>query len=310
MTLTREVETHPGAASSMPAIRRSRRSWTGWGFMAPFMIVFLFVLLAPVLYSVYLSVYDTKLIGGTQFVGMDNYIRVMNDPQFWDGVVRILKFFAIQVPIMIFLALGAALAIDSARLRASGFFRIIIFMPYAVPAVVATLMWGFIFGDRFGLVANINDFLSTNIPSPLTSSLILLAIANIQVWTFTGYNMLIFYSTLRTIPEELYEAADLDGANQWWVIRSIKLPALRGSMVIALVFSVIGSFQLFNEPNVLKGLAPNSISSYFTPNMYAYNLSFSGQQYNYSATVALVMGVLTMIVAYSVQHFGTRKDER
>lgn len=211
---------------------------------------------------------------------------------------------------MIVLALGAALAIDSARLRASGFFRIIIFMPYAVPAVVATLMWGFIFGDRFGLVANINDFFNADIPSPLTSSLVLLAIANIQVWTFTGYNMLIFYSTLRTIPEELYEAADLDGANQWWIIRSIKLPALRGSMVIALVFSVIGSFQLFNEPNVLKGLAPNAISSYFTPNMYAYNLSFSGQQYNYSATVALVMGVLTMIVAYSVQHFGTRKDER
>lgn len=101
--------------------------------MAPFMTVFVFVLLAPILYSVYLSVYDTKLIGGTQFVGIDNYIRVMNDPQFWEGVQRILTFFAIQVPIMIVLALGAALAIDSARLRASGFFRIIIFMPYAVP---------------------------------------------------------------------------------------------------------------------------------------------------------------------------------
>lgn len=303
MTLTSDVE-------AKRVLRKSKPSWIGWAFIGPFMAVFVLVLLAPILYSVYLSVFDTKLIGGTQFVGIDNYTRVFQDPQFWDGVVRILKFFAIQVPVMILLALACALAIDSARLRASGFFRIVIFMPYAVPAVVATLMWGFIFGDRFGLIANINEYLNTSIPSPLISSLILFAIANIQVWTFTGYNMLIFYSTLRTIPSDLYEAANLDGANQWWVIRSIKLPALRGSMVIALVFSVIGSFQLFNEPNVLKGLAPNSVTSYFTPNMYAYNLAFSGQQYNYSATVALVMGVLTMIIAYSVQHFGTRKDER
>jgi len=113
--------------------------------------------------------------------------------------------------------------------------------------------------------------------------------------------MLIFYSALRVIPNELYEAADIDGASGLQVVRGIKLPALRPAILIATIFSVIGSFQLFNEPNILKPLSPDTISTYFTPNMYAYNLSFAGQEYNYSATVAIVMGIITVVIAYAVQ---------
>jgi len=91
------------------------------------------------------------------------------------------------------------------------------------------------------------------------------------------------------------------------VIRSIKLPAIRGALVIATIFSIIGSFQLFNEPSILQHLAPNAITTYFTPNLYAYSLSFSGQQYNYSATVAIVMGLITMAIAYVVQLRGMRE---
>src|SRR5699024_1500985 len=122
------------------------------------------------------------------------------------------------------------------------------------------------------------------------------------------YNMLIFYAALRVIPTELYEAAELDGAGAFRVIRSIKLPSIKGAVVIATIFSIIGSFQLFNEPNLLPTIAPNAISSYFTPNMYAYNLSFAGQQYNYSAAIAIIMGLATMIIAYVVQLSGSRKD--
>ncbi len=91
---------------------------------------------------------------------------------------------------------------------------------------------------------------------PFASKWILVSIGNIVTWEFVGYNMLLFYSTLRTIPADLYEAAELDGAGQFWIVRAIKLPALRGSLVIATIFSIIGSFQLFSEPNILKPLAP------------------------------------------------------
>ncbi|MFJ7769935.1 carbohydrate ABC transporter permease [Streptomyces sp. NPDC097107] len=296
-----------GARPAGPPVRRTRRSWTGWGFIGPFALVFALVFLAPLAYSIYLSLFRTQLIGGTSFVGLDNYEQALRDGRFWDGVLRVGLFLLVQVPIMLGLALLVALAIDSGRLFGKDFFRISVFLPYAVPAVVATLMWGFMYGPRFGLVGDINEAFGVRLPDPLSSDLILASIGNIVTWEFVGYNMLIFYSALRVVPHSLYEAAEIDGAGQWRVITAIKLPAIRGALVIATIFSIIGSFQLFNEPAILQKLAPNAITTDYTPNYYTYSLSFSGQQHNYSATVAIVMGVVTMIVAYVVQLRGMRK---
>ena len=301
--------TTPSLHTSTTVVRKDRKDWRGWIFVGPFLVVFAIAFLAPVAYALYLSVFRTRLVGGTSFVGLDNYIGVLSDGQFWEGFLHVALFLVVQVPIMLILALIAALAIDSARLYASGFFRIVLFLPYAVPAVVAVLMWGFMYGDNFGLVSNLNDLIGAKVITPFARDWILASIGNIVTWQFVGYNMLIFYSALRTIPGELYEAAELDGAGSFRVIRSIKLPALRGAIVIATIFSIIGSFQLFNEPNILKPLAPNVITTFFTPNMYAYNLSFAGQQYNYSAAVAIVMGVITAVIAYVVQLRGSRKEE-
>jgi multiple sugar transport system permease protein len=285
----------------------SRRSWAGWRFVGPFMAVFALVFLAPIGYSIYISLFKNRLIGGNSFVGLGNYQQALQDPNFWSALGRVSLFLVIQVPIMLFLALLVALAIDSGRLYGRSFFRVTIFLPYAVPAVVATLMWGFMYGSQFGLVGSINEALGTTIPDPLQPSWILAAIGNIVTWEFVGYNMLIFYSALRTVPSTLYESAEIDGAGELRIIRAIKLPAIRGALVIATIFSIIGSFQLFNEPAILQNLAPNAITTYFTPNYYAYSLSFAGQQYNYSATVAIIMGVITMVIAYVVQLRGTKE---
>ncbi|MCY1140999.1 sugar ABC transporter permease [Actinoplanes sp. Pm04-4] len=293
-------------AAAPPATRRVRRSYRGWQFVGPFMIVFALVFLAPIVYAIYLSLYRNRLIGGNAFVGLDNYTQALQDPQFWSGVGRVGLFLVVQVPIMLFLALLVALALDSGRLYGKSFFRVSIFLPYAVPAVVAALMWGFIYGSQFGLIGNLNDALGITLPDPLKPSLILASIGNISTWQFVGYNMLIFYSALQVVPKSLYESAAIDGAGQVRIIRSIKLPAIRGALVIATIFSIIGSFQLFNEPAILRNLAPNAITTYFTPNFYAYSLTFSGQQINYSAAVAVVMALITMVVAYVVQLRGTK----
>jgi len=298
----------PAPARPAPPARRPRRNWRGWLFVAPFMVVFALTFIAPVVYAFVLSLFrDQAFFGGTVFVGADNYAQVLADPKFWESFQRVLVFLAVQVPIMLLLALVAALAIDSARLHAAGFFRIVIFLPYAVPAVVATLMWGFIYGDHFGLAADLNHLLGTDAVKPLSQNWLLTSIGNVVTWEFVGYNMLIFYSALKVIPTELFEAAAIDGAGTFRVIRSVKLPAIRGAIVIATIFSIIGSFQLFNEPNIMRNLVPNVIGTFYTPNMYAYNLSFAGQQYNYSATVAIVMGVITAVIAYVVQLRGSRK---
>lgn len=286
--------------------RASRRAWAGLGFVAPFLAVFALVFIAPIAYSIYLSLYRTKLIGGTTFVGAENYAGVFGDSHFWSSFTRVALFLVVQVPIMLAIALAVALAVDSGRLYGSGFFRLAIFLPYAVPAVVAVLMWGFMYGPQFGLVAGLNRTYGLGIPNPLEPGLVLVSIGNVVTWSYVGYNMLIFYSALRVVPVQRYEAAAVDGASPWRVVWHIKLPAIRGALVIATIFSIIGSFQLFNEPAILRPLAMNAITTDYTPNLYAYFLSFSGQQYNYAATVAIVMGIFTMIIAYLVQLRGMR----
>ena len=157
------------------------------------------------------------------------------------------------------------------------------------------------YGAKYGLVGTFNSFFGTHIDL-LQPSVLLASIGNIVTWEFTGYNMLIFYSSLSTIPHSLYEAAAIDGASEWKIVRNIKMPELRGSLAITVIFSIIGSFQLFNEPSVMQSMVPgNSITSYFTPKMYAYNLSFSGNQSNYAAALAIVMAAITMAIAYVVQ---------
>ena len=271
-----------------------RRRLTGWGFVGPFMVVFVFTLVVPVLYAIYLSLFRNQMIGGNSFVGLANYRQAVDDPQFWSSFGRVALFLAVQVPIMLSLAMIAALALDSTRLIWAPLYRLSIFLPYAVPAVVAALMWGFMYGTHFGLVGNIDRLLGVTLPDPFSGSLILAAVGNIVTWEFVGYNMLIFYSALQTISRDLYESAELDGAGAFRIIGSIKLPALRPAILIATIFS-----------NILKPLSPNTVSSYFTPNMYAYNLSFAGQQYNYSATIAIIMGLITVVIAYWVQRAGT-----
>lgn len=284
-----------------------RAAQRGWWFIGPFMLVFLVVFIAPVIYAIYLSFFRFQFVGGTQFVGLENYIGVFQDDRFLSAVGRVVLFSAVQVPVMLGISLFAALALDSGRLYGKNFFRLAVFLPYAVPGVVASLMWGFMYGPRFGLVNDFSDLLGVTLPDPFSSGLILPAIGNIVTWQFIGYNMLIFYAALRVIPTSLYEAAHIDGAGQLRVIRSIKLPAIRGALVIALIFSIIASFQLFNEPRILQTLAPNVVSSFFTPNLYAYSLAFQGQQQPYAATVAIVMGVFVSVIAYLIQARGTKR---
>lgn len=304
-----------GRDGAGPPVRRAsgaaaRRNRTGWVFVTPFLVAFALAVIAPVVYAVYLSLFRQQMVGGTVFVGADNYVKALQDAKLWESAGRVFLFLVIQVPIMLCLSGLAAMAIDSGRLAGARIFRIGIFLPYAVPGVVATLMWGFMYGDQFGLVSSINDGLGWSIPAPLSARWVLVAIGNIVTWEFVGYNMLILYSALRVIPADLYEAAALDGAGAWRIVRSIKLPALRPALVVATVFSIIGSLQLFNEPNILSNLVPNIVSSYYTPNLYAYTLAFSGRQYNYAGAVAIVMGLVTVVFAGVTQVRAMRGESK
>jgi len=267
-------------------------------FVAPFLALFLLLFLAPLGYAAYLSLFQHRLIGGTVFVGLDNYLKAVTDPVFLRGVARVATFFVIQVPVMLVLALVFALALDSGLLRLARMVRLGIFVPYAVPSVVAALMWGYLYGPDYGPFAQLGRLLHVPVPDFLGGSWLLGSLANVVTWEFVGYNMIILYAALRTISPDLYEAAAVDGAGAWRIAWSVKLPALRPALVLTLLFSVIGSFQLFNEPKLLQPLAPSVIDSGYTANLYAYSLAFTGQQVNYAATVSFLLGLVIVAVSY------------
>jgi len=272
------------------------------------MVLFVALFLLPLLYAAYLSLFREQIIGGTVFAGLDNYVRALQDDRLMSGVARVGRFFLLQVPIMLVLALLAALAIDSGLLRFSKVFRLGIFVPYAVPSVVATLMWGYLYGRDFGPFAQLADNLSFSKPDFLSATWMLPSIANIVTWEFTGYNMIILNAALRAIPHDLYEAAAVDGAGSWRIAWSIKIPALRPALVLCLIFSVIGSFQLFAEPQLLQRLAPSVIDSAYTPNLYAYTLAFTGQEVNYAAAVSFLLGLVIVIASYTVLFLTNRRS--
>ena len=278
----------------------------GYLFVLPFLVVFAAMLVLPLLYAAYLSLFREQLIGGTVFAGLDNYTRALTDDRLVGGVLRVVRFFLLQVPVMLLLSLAAALAIDSGLLRASKVFRLGIFVPYAVPAVVATLMWGYLYGPDFGPFAQLADGLGLDQPRFLSEGGMLGSMANIVTWEFVGYNMIILYAALRGVPHDLYEAAAVDGAGAWRIAWSIKIPALRPALLLCLIFSVIGSFQLFAEPNLLQRLAPSVIDSAYTPNLYAYTLAFTGQEVNYAAAVSFLLGLVIVLVSSLVLLAGRR----
>lgn len=280
---------------------RARAGRTAYLFLLPFLAVFAATIVVPLGYAIWLSFFKNQLIGGTVFAGLDNYTRALSDQLLHEGVGRVLLFLAVQVPIMLVIALAVALAIDSGRLGGSVVVRMGLFLPYAVPAVVATLMWGYIFGGRFGLAAQVFDAVGLPAPDFLGPGLMLSSIGNVVTWSFVGYNMLIFYAALRTIPVEVHEAAAIDGAGELRKAWSIKLPALRPALALAAIFSVIGSIQLFNEPSILQALRPSVVTTNYTPNLYAYGLAFTGGQTNYAAAVAVLLGGITVVIAYAVQ---------
>ncbi|WP_425954061.1 carbohydrate ABC transporter permease [Xylanimonas sp. McL0601] len=308
----------PRGAARPPVAAASRRRSSlkrpekiaGYLFVTPFLVVFLAMIVMPLVYSGYLSLFREQLVGGNAFVGLQNYVDALRDAAFIEGVLRVVRFFFLQVPLMLALGLLFALILDSGRLRLKRFVRLSIFVPYAVPSVIAAIMWGYLYGPDFGPFAQLADAVGAPAPQFLSAQWMLPSIANIVTWTFAGYNMIILYAALRSIPTELYEAARIDGAGEVRIAWSIKVPAIRPALLLTLIFSIIGSFQLFNEPNLMRNLAPNVIGTSYTPNLYAYNLAFVNQEINYAAAIAFLLGFVVMIVSYAVQLSTQRRERR
>ncbi|GAA1818751.1 sugar ABC transporter permease [Agromyces neolithicus] len=307
----------PGASgASGAAPRRARRrhgrtrreATTGWLFMLPFAILFVVVFLIPILVSIQSSLFAQKsagegLYGGGEvvdtFVGLDNFALAITSQPFWAGMGRVVLYAGIQIPVMIVAALLLALLLDSFIVRRPGFFRLAFFLPFAIPGIIAAMIWLYLYTPE---VSPFMQYLpeGTELMAPGT---ILFSMANMTTWTYTGYNMLIFLAALQAIPRDLYEAARLDGASGWKIATRIKVPLVRGAALLAVLLSIIGTIQLFNEPVIMESANPWMGKDY-TPMMLTYNSllgavspSGTGPASAYSLLMAVIAGGLAIVYA-------------
>ena len=299
-----------GAPSSANRTKRGssqrRRSATGWLFIGPFAIVFLVFLVAPLAYAFYLSLFSKGLATGTTFTGWDNYVKAFTDPSFLRGIWFVLRFALVLIPVQMAVSLAVALVLDAITTRFARFARLMIFLPYAIPAVIGALMWGFLYSPTFGPLQQLFGLFGATAPFPLSPDNVFGGLMNVVTWQWAGYYMIIIYAALQGIDPSLYEAAKIDGANSWQVALRIKVPLVSSALVLILVFALIGTLQFFTEPAILRLVSNGSITPDFTPNLYAYNQAFSYANFNYASAISFALGIIVFIAVYIFLFF-TRK---
>ncbi len=289
---------------------RTRRTLLPIALVAPAVVLLLLFTIAPAIYAVVLSFLQVKVGGGLLgaggttevFAGFANYVASLTDPEFWASLGRMLIIAAIGVPATIFFAALFALCLDAKKTRLVGFSRLAIFLPYAVPGVVASLLWGFMYLPATSPIGGqvINYFGSTGI---------FFSVANVAVWGVVGFNMIILYTAVRSLPRELFEAAELDGASEFQIAVRIKLPLIAPAITMVALFSVIGALQLFNEPTTLKPLA-NAISSTWVPLMRVYTDAFVNNSIYEGAATSFILIIMTITATVLVNVIGRRIAKR
>ena len=282
--------------------------------MAPAVVLFALVLLVPIGYTLYLSLEKTQVSGlglgaGARkqvFAGLSNYASGLTDPAFLSSLLRVLVYSLILVPVMLGLALLFALLLDARRVRFQRFARLSIFLPYAVPTVIASLLWGFLYLPTVSPFPAILARLGLSMPNLFATHTVLFSVANIGVWGGTGFNMIVMYTALRAVPSELYEAARIDGASQLQIALRIKIPMIAPALVLTGVFSIIATLQVFNEPQTLAPLT-NTISPDWMPLMRVYDLAFNDNNIYGAAALSMVIAAVMFVLSYGLLRVSNKR---
>lgn len=296
----------PGAARRAPYV-----------FLLPAVTLFVLFFALPIGYAVHLSLHRIEVQGlglgsGARqevWAGAANYGNALGDPELLHGALRVLAYGALVVPAMLGLALLFALMLDAQRVRGRTVSRLAIFLPYAIPGVIAALLWGFLYLPSVSPFHHALGRLGLPQPDLLDGGPLYLALANIAVWGGTGFNMIVIYTALRAIPAEVYEAARLDGCSQTQIALRIKIPMVAPSLVLTFFFSIIATLQVFSEPTTLRPLT-NSVSTTWSPLMKVYQDAFVTGDIHAAAATAVIIAVVTLALSFGFLRLADSRTHR
>jgi multiple sugar transport system permease protein len=276
----------------------SRNLW----FVAPALLVIFIFFFVPVAAAFLLSFtdFDIYALGNLEylrFVGLGNYLRLIQDPLFWIALRNTLYFVLIGGPLSIGVSLGAALLLNSKLIRCKGVFRSALFMPVVTTLVAVAVVWRYLYHPRYGLLnyglglIGVGPINWLGDPTWAMPAIILMA-----VWKNFGFNMIIFIASLQSIPQHLYEAARIDGADTWRQFRHVTLPLLGPTFIFVTLITLIGYFQLFAEPYVMTqgGPAHSTLSIV----LFMYEQGFRWWDLGYAAAVAFVLFLIILAATF------------
>ena len=237
------------------------------------------------------------------YVGLGNYMSALTDPQFWDGFKIPIFLLLVQVPFMLLLGIFIGLLYEHARYSRA--YRLIFYLPYAMPGIIAGILWSYIFSKSMSPFIRIFNLFGIHNVQFISYPLLPWILLIIAVWEWTGYTSLIIYSALLSIPKEYAEQAQLDGASYLQVAFHIKIPLLKNTVLMLFIFNAIGALQVFNEPwmlGALINLPPN-----YTPAMYIYNQAFSYGAFSYAMAIGFVLAAVIFILSFFFLRMSTKE---
>lgn len=302
------------AATAEARVRRRqlrlRRAATGWGFALPFTALFLVFMAGPVIAALLMSFTDMKSLDirnplAVNPVGFANYTRLLHDELLIKAAVNTLIFVVLGVPLTMVAGLAVALGLNSGLTRFRSLFRVGYYLPVVTSIVAVAVVWRFLLQPETGLLNSLLRLVGVTGPHWLADTrLALPALIGMAAWRGLGFQMIIFLAGLQAIPQELYEAARMDGAGRWAQFRHVTLPALRPTMLFVGVVGTIGYLQFFEEPFVMTKGGP--LSSTLSVSYHIYN-QFGFGNYGYASAMSYLLFVV--IVALSVLWFRLLRTE-
>jgi len=274
---------------------RVREAVAAWTFLSPNLLLLVVFLFVPLAWTVVLSFQRARSFGPAEWAGLENYTRLLGDGVFWRALLNTVVFTVATVPLSVLLGLGLALLLDKA-LPARGLFRTIVYLPIVVSTLVTSLVGLLMFDESIGILNGLLSDLGIGPVSWQTDgALAMVSVVVMTLWTRVGFAMVIYLAALQDVPEEVLEAAKVDGASPWGTVRHITVPLLRSSTLFLVVVNVIWSFQIFDIVYVMTNGGPGYATTVLVT--YAYEEGFGApRNFGYGATVGVVLFVLTLLI--------------
>ncbi|MFE2771294.1 carbohydrate ABC transporter permease [Microbacterium resistens] len=267
------------------------------------MIGFVVFILAPLFGSAVISLFDWKLFGTPQFIGIENYLRLFRDPTFYVVLGNTVIFAIVYTALNLLLALTVALWLGT-RMKGAGAWRVIFFLPVITPMVANALVWRLLLSED-GLVNSLLAGAGIEGPNWLSDpAWALPSVIAMSVWQSFGYNVIVLYAGLNAIPRELREASRIDGASAWQRLRSVILPLLSPSLFFCSTMTMIGAFQVFVQPLFLTQGGPGESTNTFV--LYLYRNGFVFDRLGYASALAWILFVVVMLIT-ALQFVGQRR---